>query len=445
MNNDLYPVTYLPPGILLTDKNNYIKSMHVLMDNLRTNTTYLIFVLLPLLLVYAGCKSGSDEKQPSITEKKRLSIDPKAARFLIQAQDAFRRKAYNPALIMADSAEQYAPELADIQFLRGLVFTELRRYDKAAVAYHKVLSLDPDYQGVWLNLGSTAFRQGDVRKALDLYLKEHEAYPSAAALHQMGRVYAKLGKPDSARLAYEQAIATDSTFTTAYLRLGELYKEEGELEKALEYSRLGLRLQPDNLNYGYFVGSLLLLTGEAEEAVDHLETVIELRPWHYWGNYNLGQALMRLGRQEEGKRYLAKAESLQAELKNIQDWQDLAENNPDQLMLWVNLGEALRRAGRVDEAIEAHNIALTLEPRFLAVHNNLANLYLMRGDTSTAISHYNAILQTYPTLADVWLNLGAVYANMGRVEAARQAWENALKYAPNDSTVKDYLSQLPEN
>ncbi|MCI0698989.1 tetratricopeptide repeat protein [candidate division KSB1 bacterium] len=163
----------------------------------------------------------------------------------------------------------------------------------------------------------------------------------------------------------------------------------------------------------------------------------------YWANYNLGQALVRLGQQGEGKRYLAKAESLQAELKNIQDWENLVENNPDQLMLWVNYGESLRRAGRVDEAIEAFQVALSIEPRFVALRNNLAILYMMRGDTAAALYSYKAILELHPSLPDVWLNLGVFYAKCGKMEEARKAWENVLKYAPKDSTAKAYLAKLP--
>ncbi|MGH7491878.1 MAG: tetratricopeptide repeat protein [bacterium] len=379
----------------------------------------------------------------SPTAQQRRTTDPQAAKFVVQAQDAFSKKAYNQALAWADSAERQAPDLADVWFLRGMIFTELRRYKEAEEAYGKVLSLDPRYQGAWLNLGSTALRQGNARKALDLYQKELKTYPTSAVLHQIGRVYANLGKADSARLAYEQAIAIDSSFATAYLRLAELYKEGGDLDQALRYARRGLALQPDNLNYRYFLGSLLLLSGQPQEAAAELEAVVAKRPWHYWANYNLGQALVRLGREAEGKRYLAKAESLQAELKNVQDWENLVENNPDQLMLWVNYGEALRRASRIEEAIEAYQVAIALEPRFAALQNNLANMYLMQGDTMTAVRQYMAILEQYPFLNDVWLNLGVVYANSGKVEAARHAWETALQYAPEDSTVKAYLARLP--
>ena len=70
-------------------------------------------------------------------------------------------------------------------------------------------------------------------------------------------------------------------------------------------------------------------------------------------------------------------------------------------------------------------------------------MYLMQGDTATAIHQYIAILEKYPFMNDVWLNLGAVYANSGDLEAARKAWETALQYAPEDSTAKAYLARLP--
>lgn len=412
------------------------------MRKIFTNTLLVGLVVCVSFGLSVSCSSQKDRE--SQTEEQRRAADPKAPRFLILAQDALSQKAFIAALAFTDSAELYAPQLADAPFLRGLIHTEMRRYDLAEAEYKKVLALDPFYQGAWLNLGSTALRAGDARKALGYYQKEMEHFPGAAVLHQIGRVYAKLGKPDSARHVYEQALKADSTFTTAYMRLAELYQEGGELEKALQYARLGMQLEPDNLNYRYFLGALLVSSGDLPEAVTQLEAVVQKRPWHYWANYNLGQALTRMGREAAGKRYLAVAESLQVELKNIQDWENLVENNPDQLMLWVNYGEALRRAGRFEEAIEAFQIALSIEPRFVALENNLANLFIVTGDTMKAIVHYKSVLERMPTLPEVWLNLGVAYANSKRFEQAREAWETALKYAPDDSTLITYLAKLPK-
>ena len=49
--------------------------------------------------------------------------------------------------------------------------------------------------------------------------------------------------------------------------LGQHYEEMGELNQALEVSKAGLKLRPDNLDYKYLIGSLLFRTERAEEAL----------------------------------------------------------------------------------------------------------------------------------------------------------------------------------
>lgn len=389
----------------------------------------------------SGC-SGDSGDDISMTEAQRKSVNPLAVRYLIGAQDALRDKAYGNAMTLTDSVHKYAPNLPDLYFMRALIFTELRRYNDAEASYQQVLAIDPEYEGVYINLGSTAHRQGDSRKALNYFRKEFEHHPSAHALHQIGRMYATEGKPDSALMIYNEALAFDSLSSLSYLRIAEIYKEEGELDTAIDYAEKGLALEPENVNYRHFMGSLLLLTGDAPGAEKHLQMVVEKRPWHYWGNFNLGQALLRQGKEEAGQKYTAKAEALQKELKNIQDWEQLAENNPDQLMLWVNLGEAYYRSGRHAEAIEAFNIALNIEPRFVAVESNLATLYVLEGDTATAIHRLLNIIQRYPSFAEAWLNLGVVYANSGNKTEARKAWRKVLELLPDDKTAKSYLEKL---
>lgn len=403
---------------------------------------HLLSGLIFLTVILAGCKSETDQEKESPGVLKGQTADSKVKLILIEAQDAFEQGAFGVALSLADSAERYAPELPDIPFLRGLIYTKMRLFDKAQISYERVLDLDPDYQGVWLNLGSTALRQGRPREALNLYRKEQEVRSSPAVLLQMGRAYQELGLVDSAEQAYLGAIALDNSYATVYFRLSELYKIEGKLEPALEYARRGLNLDPENLNYRYLLGSLLLLSAKEEEALKHLQMVVNQRPWHYWAHYSMGQALMRLGRKEVGHYYLDLADSLRQSVEEIQYWRSLAEMNPDQLMLWVNYGNALRRVGRIDEAIEAHHIAISLAPQNIALQNNLANLYMMRGDTAWAIAGYRRILLQNPAVADVWLNLGLVYSHMGETEAAKWSLENALRLEPDDSTVKAHLKAL---
>ena len=374
--------------------------------------------------------------------QKNPGIDPAVAGLIFQAETAFRNGYYNAALAITDSALVNSPHAADIHFLRGRVFTKLARLNEAEVAYRTVLSLNPNYQGAWFNMGTNSIRQDDLPAAIAHYKSEMLLYPSARTMVQIGRAYADLGKIDSATFAYEDAIKTDSNNAAAYMRLGHLYKDRGDITKAIEYATIGLDLDPENLDYKYIIGSLLLLNEEPKASLPFFRAVASKRPWHYWAHHNLGQELYRIGDETQGQHYMDLAKELQKGIQEVENWRNLANMNPDQLMLWVNLGNSLKNMGRIQEAKDAFLVALSISPMSFALQNNIANLCLMDGDTVQAINRYKTILSFDSTLVDIWLNLGVVHASSGRINDARQAWMKGLEHDSDNTTLKDYLETL---
>ena len=374
--------------------------------------------------------------------QKNPGIDPAVAGLIFQAETAFRNGYYNAALAITDSSLVNSPHSADIHFLRGRVFTKLARLNEAEVAYRTVLSLNPNYQGAWFNMGTNSIRQDDLPAAIAHYKSEMLLYPSARTMVQIGRAYADLGKIDSATFAYEDAIKTDRKNAAAYMRLGHLYKDRGDITKAIEYATIGLDLDPENLDYKYIIGSLLLLNEEPKASLPFFQAVTSKRPWHYWAHHNLGQALYRIGDETQGQHYMDLAKELQKGIQEVENWRNLANMNPDQLMLWVNLGNSLKNMGRIQEAKDAFLVALSISPMSFALQNNIANLCLMDGDTVQAINRYKTILSFDSTLVDIWLNLGVVHASSGRINDARQAWMKGLEYDSDNTTIKDYLETL---
>jgi len=374
--------------------------------------------------------------------QKNPGIDPAVAGLIFQAETAFRNGYYNAALAITDSSLVNSPHSADIHFLRGRVFTKLARLNEAEVAYRTVLSLNPNYQGAWFNMGTNSIRQDDLPAAIAHYKSEMLLYPSARTMVQIGRAYADLGKIDSAAFAYEDAIKTDSKNAAAYMRLGHLYKDRGDITKAIEYATIGLDLDPENLDYKYIIGSLLLLNEEPKASLPFFQAVTSKRPWHYWAHHNLGQALYRIGDETQGQHYMDLAKELQKGIQEVENWRNLANMNPDQLMLWVNLGNSLKNMGRIQEAKDAFLVALSISPMSFALQNNIANLCLMDGDTVQAINRYKTILSFDSTLVDIWLNLGVVHASSGRINDARQAWMKGLEHDSDNTTLKDYLETL---
>jgi len=392
------------------------------------------------ILLMSACQSEQNN-QMSISEKQRRELPREAVEFLFQAEDAFKQNAFWAALAYTDSVAAFNPDLADLHFLRGKIYADWNRPALAESSYVKVIEIDPDYNGAHLNLGNVYLTHQKYEQALDMYKKAKDRYPTSNVFFQLGRAYAELGITDSARMAYEQAIEIDSTNSTAYMWLGQLLEDEGENEQALQYTKTGYNMNPENMNYKFLLAVLLMKTDHIDEAISYLEDVTEKWPWHVGAHYNLGQAYMQVGKSEEGQRFLSLTDSLQREMDKLEELEDLATMMPNQTERWINLGDAYRTAGRLEDSKEAYTVALGNEPWNLAIRGNLATLNMAMGDTSGAISQYRTILQIDPSYADVWLNLGVAYANIGRMDYARECWNNALLYDEEHELAKEYLAK----
>lgn len=259
---------------------------------------------------------------------------------------------------------------------------------------------------------------------------------------QIGRTYALLGVQDSARVAYEEALALDSTYAVAHAWLSELYENQGQVAQALHHAQRALEGNPQEVGYAYQVGSLLFQTGRVEEAALLLSAVVQQWPGHEGAAYNLGRALMAMGREEDGQALLDRAEEMQRLQEQALLAQRAVEMHPNDPKRWIHLAGMMLRSGYYDKAEEALTVALAQKPNDLTLRNDLANLALVRGDTTLAVHRFQALLRRDSTFADAWLNLGIIYAMTGQPQEARRAWEQVLQYKPDDPDAKAYLARL---
>lgn len=405
---------------------------------------YAFLRVAPVIAFLCGLILGCGREGPDMTrtERQRLVVDTTVQRFLFESQGAFEAGSYLAALALTDSAEKYAPDLADVHFLRGSIYTDLSRFDIAEKAYEATLELDPEYPGAYMNIGVNYARRGLLRDAIEAYRKEEALSPNSNLYLELGRAYAKLGEADSAKIAYERAIALDSSNASALMWLGQLHEELGDFETALEYSRRGASLRPDDHDYQYIIGSQLFRMGSVEEAVTYLRPVADARPWHHGAQYNMGQALMRMGEEEQAREYLAQADTAQQLQQEINDASEAIRRAPEDIQNWIRLSEAHRSAGMNERATDALRSAVAMDPGNLALQTNLATLMLESGDTEGAVQRYQTIVRIDSTLTGAWLNLGVAHGNAGNFDDAAAAWETVLRLEPGNEGALAYLAQL---
>ena len=390
--------------------------------------------MLLCLLVFAGCGTNDKPEQDA--------VDFRSVRLLSKARADFERGNFARALTSLHTLQSVGPELTDAHFLRGRIYFELNRFDEAEKAYLSVTELDPQYAGVWHNLGNVAFKQRQYRLAIKRYQRELLSGDEPLPWHALGGAYEALGIADSARLAYNQAIATNSNYAPAHSSLADWYEREGLFEEALVEARKAMSIDSSDLKYKFQVGNLLVRQEMYNDGIVLLREVVNEQPWNYGALFALGRALQRTGKPDEASAILNRASSVREVQSQIDLLQNSAQTNHSSFEHQIAYADALRKTNRLDEAINTYMIASHLRPNNLALQNNIATLLLQTGRTESALDMYQNIVKQDSTFGETWINLGAYYSRTGNTQQANEAWTKALRYAPDHPVVQSLKNRL---
>jgi len=115
------------------------------------------------------------------------------------------------------------------------------------------------------------------------------------------------------------------------------------------------------------------------------------------------------------------------------------ENDSDDWILHYNYAELSRERGRYEEAMKHWHQVLNYVPNFADVYNNLGVLYAYRHQTKEAITHFRQALHINPYLIEAQINLGLILKKMGNKKEAIKHLKKALSLRPEDKKIRGYL------
>jgi tetratricopeptide (TPR) repeat protein len=113
--------------------------------------------------------------------------------------------------------------------------------------------------------------------------------------------------------------------------------------------------------------------------------------------------------------------------------------NQEGLNLW---GVALRRSGRIEQAIEKYQEILRRNPDHARVLYNLGLAYSKKGDLEVALSFYQRAIGLKPNFAEAYTNLGDVYLRLGKDAEAEAAFRRAISVGPRFALAYANLAEV---
>ncbi|HEY2341930.1 MAG TPA: tetratricopeptide repeat protein [Chthoniobacteraceae bacterium] len=197
----------------------------------------------------------------------------------------------------------------------------------------------------------------------------------------------------------------------------------GLLAEAESIYREILAEAPDHFEALHFLGILAGQVGRLELAVELMQRAATINSRDAELQVNLGLALERVARDDEAMAAYLEAKALR----------------PEWALAFSRVGHLYRKCGRIAEAIGAFRKAVQLDPHsadarcdLADCHFQLGNVGLNSGQLDSAIAAYEEALRLRPEFADALNNLGCALAKKGAAADAVEKLRAALRLNPND-------------
>jgi tetratricopeptide (TPR) repeat protein len=113
-------------------------------------------------------------------------------------------------------------------------------------------------------------------------------------------------------------------------------------------------------------------------------------------------------------------------------WQDTVAKAQGNERALRNLGVALDRVGRYDEAVSSYHKALAIRPDCAEAHFALGVAQFKQGRLDDAILQYFAALRIKPDYAAAMQDLGVALSQQGRLREALNQWRGVLRLRPDN-------------
>jgi len=368
------------------------------------------------------------------------------------ASAALRSGSLRAAIDLLTAVVATAPGNAEAQRLLGMACWADERYETSSAHFRKAVEASPRDERARLALaevlakagrvdetervlldtvallpesGQAWYRLGGLYHAREQYAQALAALDRAAALGALGgldAVYQVIGQvqalqqnDDLAVEAYRRRVAVNPNDPAAHRALGDTLRDVDRFDDALTEYLAALVVDPADVRALTAVASIDLQRQQYEDAIAAASRAVSLNAEDKEAQYALATALVRVGRAEEGATALRAFQRLQ-EAEMARDRRVYALNALRRnASLALQGGDAAEAAARLQDAVE-------LAPNDASLQADLGLALLKAKRAQDAVAHFQRALEL-DTGADVTRSLAEAYGALGKTDERRRALE----------------------
>ena len=343
-------------------------------------------------------------------------------------------------------ADNYVMATVSEALTIALMHHQSGRFQAAEHLYRQVLAAAPNQADAIHLLGVLAHQMGKHEVAVEYIKRAIELQENACAFHNnLGEAYRALQRTAEAAASYRRALELKPDYAEAHNNLGNALRAQGKPDEAIACYRRALELKPDFAEACYNLGAALEDLGDRDEAAVCYRRALELKPNYAEASYNLGNLV-------GGREKLAAGGVCFRRALELRDQKDVTEEvalyrralelNPDFAEAHNNLGNALRKLGKFDEAVVCLHRALELQPNFAEVYFNLGITFHEQRHLDKAVACYRRALELKPDFAEAHSDLGSALEQIGDLRGSEDAFRAALRHNPRFTLAHYKLAEI---
>ncbi|WP_346837482.1 protein kinase [Microbulbifer sp. SAOS-129_SWC] len=307
---------------------------------------------------------------------------------------------------------------------------DLQRLGKLLGSYPQNPNLYRTYTQVATNLFVLTDDKADLQSGLDMLERAKARKISPILVLELElwlRTYsADKSQFDALIKQFDKQEAPSAALLAKYARY--LFTQ-GDYESALQYAEQATALNPsaDNL---YLIALNHALSGNYTQARNILKKNISAHPEH-WSSYSaLGNIEMESGN------FTAAEKAITSIPEKLRGWRTKS-----------NLGAIYFLQGKYSQALKVYQQVLTSVPDNVPAIEQIAETYLLLGETPESISSFNRLLELTRGKKDLRSRQfrSEALANVGRIDEAILLTKDLLREAPDDTYVQYAAAQVYAN